>query len=88
MPDVKLAYYGDSEQDAYIIHYWAGGVSHGFEVGIIGGWAGKCVEWWLRREHQLWLEVVPEDIRKDSIDKGIVPNFEEELKFALSKVTD
>ncbi|KKL84121.1 hypothetical protein LCGC14_1967930 [marine sediment metagenome] len=88
MPDVKLAYYGDSEVDAYIIHYWAGGVSHSFKIGIMQGWSGQCVEWWLRREHRLWLETVPEDIREDSISKGIIPDLEEELKFALSMVRE
>ena len=88
MPDVKLAYYGNNEVDAYIIHYWAGGTSHGFEYGLIGDWAGKCVEWWLRREHRLWLEVVPEDIRNESIANGVIPDFEEEIKFALTKVVE
>lgn len=87
-PNVKLTYYGPSEVDAYIIHYWAGGVSHSFEVGFMVGWTNKCVEWWLRREHKLWEEVVPEDIRNDSIAKGIIPDLEEEIKFALTKVVE
>lgn len=86
-PEVKYTYIGESEENAYILHYWAGGVSHSFEVDdVVGGWAVDCLEWWLRREHRLWNEIVPEDIRAESIERGLIPDPEEEITFALSKI--
>jgi hypothetical protein len=82
-----FTYYGDSEESAYLIHYWAGAVSHNFEVlPQIGGWAVGCQEWWLRREYKLWMSIVPEDIRKESLESGLVPDIEEEIEYALSKI--
>ena len=85
-PPMKYTYYGKSNEKAFLKHYWAGAVSHGFETGMVGGWAAHCVEWWLRREYALWQEEVPEDIRKFSEESGIIPNFEEELEYAKSRI--
>jgi len=86
-PPMKYTYIGETYENAYILHYWGGGVSHSFEVNdVVGGWAADCQEWWLRREQRLWEEVVPPDIREESIKNGIVPDIEEEIAYANSKV--
>jgi hypothetical protein len=41
---------------------------------------------WLGREYRLWEEIVPEDVRKLTIEKGLVKTYAEELAYAKSQV--
>jgi len=86
-PDYKYNYYGESDEEAYARHYWAGTVSHNFDKHLVSVfWEADSIEWWLRREHALWNEVVPEPVKRISIQKGYVKKLEDELKYALSRV--
>jgi len=79
-------YYGDKE-NPWFYHQWAGTVSHNFDKHLVGTpWEIECIEWWLRREYRIWEEVVPENVRQVSIEKGLVKNFDDELAYALSRV--
>lgn len=86
-PEYKYNYYGESDERAYARHYWAGTVSHNFDKHLVlVQWEADSLEWWLRREHALWQEVVPESVRKISIEKGYVKKLDEELEYALGRV--
>jgi hypothetical protein len=55
-PDVKYNYYGDSYEEAYVLHYWGGTVSHNFDKHEVStAWEIDCLEWWLRREYRSFL---------------------------------
>ena len=85
-PPHKFNYYGESEESAYLFHYWAGTVSHNYEKHlVIVPWEADCQEWWLKREYKLWEETVPEFIRKASLEKKLVRSFDEELAYAKSR---
>lgn len=86
-PEYKYNYYGNSDEEAYIRHYWAGTVSHNFDKHLVSvPWEADCIEWWLKREYNLWKEVVSEPIRKMSLENKLIKDINEELKYALSKV--
>jgi hypothetical protein len=83
----KYQYIGDSEDNAYLFHHSAGTVSHDYEKHLVTvEWQSYCVEWWLRREYRLWHEIVPEFIRKQTIDLGLVPPLEQEIQKALRRI--
>ncbi len=86
-PPHKYNFYGMSESDAYVLHYWGGTVSHNFEKHLVSvQWEADSLEWWLKREYRIWEEVVPEHIRKESISKGLVKTFDAEFAYAKSRV--
>uniref|UniRef100_A0A6M3KZQ0 Putative glycosyltransferase n=1 Tax=viral metagenome TaxID=1070528 RepID=A0A6M3KZQ0_9ZZZZ len=86
-PEYRYNYYGESDETAYVRHYWAGTVSHNFDKHLVlVGWEADCIEWWLHREYDLWKEIVPEPIRKMSLEKGLVKDIDEEIKYALSRI--
>jgi hypothetical protein len=71
-------YVGESDEGAYLRHHQAGTVSHDFEKHLVMvEWQSYCLEGWIKREYELWEEMVPEHIRKESLDKGYVPRFED-----------
>ncbi len=82
----KYTYIGESEKDAYYIHYWGGTACHTFKRYKIGKTQLPKIEWWLKREHNLWEQFVPEDVRKDTISKGFSKTFEEDFELARSQV--
>lgn len=82
----KYTYVGLSEKEAYFIHHWAGSVSHNWEKHTIYDFDVPKLSWWIEREHRLWNEVVPEDVRRQTIDLGLVKSMPEEYAAALSKV--
>ena len=82
----KYTYVGESEKDAYLLHYWAGTVSHNFDKHPIPLHDEPKLKFWLGREYSLWEEEVQEDIRQDTISKGLVRTFNEEYAYALSRV--
>lgn len=77
---------GPEGEEAYYRHYWAGTVSHNFDKHKIPSWDAEKLPWWLTREHRIWKEIVPEDVRKMTIEKGLVRTYEEELAYGLSQV--
>jgi hypothetical protein len=86
-PQVKYNYYGDSEDNPYVLHYWGGTVSHNFDKHLVTvHWEVDSMEWWLRREDRIWKEYVPHTIRQKSIEQGLVKSFDEEFAYALSRV--
>lgn len=82
----KYAYIGPSEEESYYRHYWAGTVSHNYQKHKIPPHDGVKLKWWLTREFNLWEEQVPEDVKKDCINKGLVKTFDEELACGLAQV--
>ena len=83
----KYNFYGESDEEAYARHYWAGTVSHNFDKHLVSvPWEADCIEWWLKREYNLWKQIVPEPVRKLSLDQGYVKKLDEELKYAMSRV--
>jgi hypothetical protein len=83
----KYQFVGPSEAEAYLLHHGAGTVSHNYEKHLIfTEWEALCIEWWLRREYRLWEEIVPEFVRKESLNKGLIPKFEDQLARALKSV--
>ena len=83
----KYQFVGPSEEEAYLFHHSAGSVSHNFEKHLtMCEWESKCLEWWLRREYRLWEEMVPEDIRRESLEKGFIPDFNKQLERALKSI--
>lgn len=86
-PPHKYNYYGDSENTAYVLHHWGGTVSHNFDKHLVSvHWEADCIEWWLRREYRIWSEVVPQHIKRETIDKGFVRNFDAEFALARSRI--
>ena len=84
----KYCYIGPSEKEAYYIHYWAGTVSHNFDKHKIHSCEAIKLPWWLHREHSIWEKEVPEDVRKLTIEKGLVRTYQEELDYGLSQVQE
>jgi len=86
-PEYQLNYYGDSLEEAYAFHFWGGTVAHNFEKHLVTvPWEAQAMQWWLMREHDQWELWVPEDIRKMSIEKGIVRSLQDELDYAQKRV--
>jgi hypothetical protein len=86
-PPTKYQFVGDEEKSAYLIHYQAGTISHDYDViPITVEWVANYQEWWLRREYRIWEEVVPEFVRRDSINKGLIPSLESELERAMAQI--
>jgi hypothetical protein len=73
-------------EDPYFIHYWGGTVSHNFDKHNIYDFDIPKLWWWLRREYDMWEAVVPEEIRRQTIDMGIVRPIDDELAYAMTKV--
>lgn len=82
----KYTYVGPSEKEAFWFHYWAGAVSKNYLKHKIPAWDMLKVPWWLNREYRIWEEEVPEDVRQETVKKGIVMSFEEELEYARTMV--
>lgn len=82
----KHTYIGPSDAEAYYRHYWAGTVSHNFDKHQIPKHDQPKLRWWLNREYALWNEIVPEEVRRQTIDAGLVRTFDEEYSYALSRV--
>jgi len=80
---------GPSDAEAYLRHYWGGTVSHEYELWPCDTWSWKnpCFEWWINRENMLWEKHVPEDIRKLTLDLGIVKPMDKEIEYIRSRVT-
>ncbi|MCK9544198.1 MAG: glycosyltransferase [Novosphingobium sp.] len=86
-PEVICNYYGNSLQEAYVIHHWAGTVSHNYDKHPVSTpWEKMAQSWWLEREFRLWKEWVPEDIREYSIKEGLIKTEQEEIAFAKSRL--
>lgn len=83
----KYTYVGPSEKEAYFCHYWAGSVSHNFEKHKIPPWDAAKLPFWLGREHKIWNEVVPEDVRKKTLENGWAIPYDQEYAYAISRVT-
>lgn len=82
-PEYRYNWYGPTDEEAYARHYWGGTVSHNFDKHLIYvQWESLCTKWWLNREYDMWLKWVPEGIRRDSIEKGLVRDLAEELAYA------
>jgi len=84
-PQFYCNYYGDSLENSYACHYWGGTSAHNFKVGPTWSWFAVQQEWTLKREYELWKKYVPEFIRKESLEKGYIEDFDTELKYALSR---
>jgi hypothetical protein len=82
----RYTYVGPSESEAYFYHHWAGTVSKNFVKHGITENEFMKVPWWLKREYRIWNETVPEDVRKLTMEKGLVFTFEEELAYAKTRV--
>jgi hypothetical protein len=82
----KYSYAGPSDAEAYFRHYFAGTVSHNFQKHKIPPFHYELIPFWLGREYRIWEEVVPEDVRKDTIAKGLVMTYAEECAYAKSQV--
>jgi len=86
-PEVACNYYGDSLNDAYVVHHWAGTVSHNYDKHLVTTpWEQQAQAWWLQREFRLWKEWVSEDIREYSLKNGLVKSEEEEVAYAKSRL--
>lgn len=86
-PEYKYNYYGVSDDEAFVRHYWAGTVSHNFDKHlVVVPWEIDCIEWWLTREYKMWEQYVPESVRKHSLKNGLVKSFDEEMKYAKSRI--
>jgi len=85
-PEYNHNYYGDLAADPYVKHHWGGSVSHNYEKQMVSvQWEKEALEWWLRRENDLWEQWVPEDVREHSLREGLVPSLEEEIAYAKSR---
>lgn len=85
-PEYRYNFYGPSDAEAYARHYWGGTVSHNFDKHLIYvQWEANSTKWWLNREYDMWLKYVPERIRRDSIEKKLVRNLDEELAYAAKR---
>ena len=82
----KYTYVGPSEGEAYYIHYWGGSVSHNFQKHKIPPWDAEKLPFWLGREHKIWNEVVPEEVKRVTIENGWVMSYEEEYAVGMSMV--
>jgi hypothetical protein len=69
----------------YLIHHWGGTVSHNWEKQkVVAPWEITALPWWIEREDRLWREVVPEWLRKKTLDEGLVKTGDEEMEFILN----
>lgn len=82
----KYTFVGPSEKEAYFIHHWGGTVSHNYEKHHIYDFEVPRLMWWFSREHGLWEEVVPADVREQTIKMGLVRTMQEEFDAAISMV--
>lgn len=82
----KYTYVGPSEGEAYYVHYWAGSVSHNFQKHKIPPWDAAKLPFWLGREHRIWNEIVPEDVREKTLNKGWAIPYNRELAHAMTQV--
>ena len=87
--DETGSYYGDSVKDAYVWHYWGGTGAHSFKMGINANASMQeaLVQWCLVREYELWKKFVPEFIRKESLEKGYIEDFDNELHYVMGRMT-
>ena len=86
-PEFQYNYYGPSKNEIYAKHHWAGTVSHNYDKHLITvQWEALASDWWINRELRMWEEWVPEDIRKDTIEKGLVRDPEQEKQYAKSRI--
>ncbi len=77
---------GPEGEEAYFRHHWAGTVSKNFVKHKIPPWDMEKMQFWLKREYRIWEEVVPEDVRKLTLKKGLVMSLDEEYALAQSQV--
>lgn len=78
-------WYGDSVKDAWWAHYWAGTVSHNWEVmPIRERWQRLALPYWIEREDRLWRETVPEAICRQTIELGLALDGEDEMNYILN----
>ena len=80
----NATYYG-SLNDHYFIHHWGGTVSHNWEKQkVTAPWELAALPYWIAREDNLWQEIVPESIRRQTLDMGLVKTGDEEMDFILN----
>ncbi len=82
----KYTYVGPSEAEAYFRHYWAGSVSKDFLKHPIPKYQAVRIPYWMQREYRIWNEVVPEDVRKQTVENGWAMTYEQEYAYAMSMV--
>ena len=71
----KGTFYG-GEADTKMIHYWGGTRCYDFLKHIVNDhFVRECAPLWIEREHQIWLNAVPEEYR------AIMPQVYEEMDF-------
>lgn len=87
-PSIKVAegtWYGLSVDDAWWVHYWAGTVSHNWEImKVRERWQRLALPYWIDREDQIWKDVVPESVRKKTLDMNLCKTGEDEKQFILN----
>ena len=77
-------FYG-APDDIYFVHHWGGTVSHNWEKQKVSApWEHIALPWWIAREDRLWNEIVPEDLRKKTLELGLVKTGQEEMDFILN----
>jgi len=68
-------YYG-GKKDPYFIHYWGGTRTYDFlKHPVNDKFVAGCSPYWLQREHQIWLNYVPQKYRE------IIPEIYKEMGF-------
>jgi len=73
------------KKEAYYVHHWGGTVSHNWErFPLIMEWERRALPWWVDREDRIWREVVPESVRRKTLEMGLVKTGEEEREFILN----
>jgi hypothetical protein len=89
-PHVALGtFYGSNNpaeiSNAYWAHYWAGTVSHNWEImRVIERWQRLAIPVWVKREDRLWCEMVPENIRKKTIEMGLAKTGADEMSYVMN----
>jgi hypothetical protein len=78
-------WYGDSVENAWWVHYWAGTVSHNWEImKVRERWQRNALPYWIDREDRIWREAVPESVRNKTLEMGLCRTGEDEKSFILS----
>lgn len=75
----------EAEKNSYYVHYWGGTVSHNWEhTRILEPWQQDVLPWWIDHEDKLWREVVSGDVRKKTLELGLVKTGDEEKEYILN----
>ena len=81
----KGTFYGAPNNDIYLVHHWGGSVSHNWEKQKVSApWEHIALPWWIKREDDLWRDIVPEEIRRRTLDLGFCKTGDEEAYFILN----